>query len=250
MHRHRHVGGATAHGVVDQLGVDFLQALGILANGAHMLMDLGIAEEGEIGLVDLHVTAPRRIERRQLLPVDPCEIVEIVGHIRIGLGIDARPATAEMHQRGRGQRLFGGEPGLVRMGLQIRKFLAGQRPCTRKLAFRDNHWRRHDHRPAFVLECGLEPALEGHALDALDEIHEPMAPMIFAIGADLKTNGFLQHDRFIDGGAFDSPKLVAPDLACGKPLPRRPNAIGTQERTNHIRLEWTRHAKPPNCFFV
>jgi hypothetical protein len=98
------------------------------------------------------------------------------------------------------------------MGLEIGEFLAGQRPRPRQLAFRDDHRRGHDHGPAFVLESGLEPALEGHALDALDEIHEPMTPVIFAIGADLQAHGLLQHDSFIDGGALNGPELVAPDL--------------------------------------
>ena len=62
---------------------------------------LGIAQIGDVDLVELQIAAAGRAERRNRLVVRLAQIGEEAVHVRIGLRIDRLPPAAEMHHRRR-----------------------------------------------------------------------------------------------------------------------------------------------------
>ena len=75
----------------------------------------------------------------------------------------------------------------------------GQRLNPFQLAF-DHHARRRKLDVAgLVVKPGRQRALEAHAFNPLDEIHEPVPAAELAVGAHLEAGVALQRHRVLDG---------------------------------------------------
>ena len=85
--------------VVDQLGVGVGEGVGIFApvggTGAHHR----VAEVGEVGVVELDIPTAGRIEGVELGAIAGCQVGEEQLQVRVGIEVDRRPPSAEVHHR-------------------------------------------------------------------------------------------------------------------------------------------------------
>ena len=95
--------GPVADRVVDQLAVEMDESVGVVAPGAGALADRGIAEIGEIGVVELQIAQAARGEIVDLGAIGGGEVVVEILEPRIDPLRDRLAAAAEMqHRRRRG----------------------------------------------------------------------------------------------------------------------------------------------------
>ena len=76
-------------------------SFGVVAAVDRALAHAGIAEVGEVGVVELDVAAPGRVEQRDLVAVHLGEVVEEAVEVGVRLDVDPGPAAAEVGHRGR-----------------------------------------------------------------------------------------------------------------------------------------------------
>ena len=117
-------------------------------------------------------------------------------------------SAAKVQDGRRRDRLLGNEPRPVGQRFERREMMHGQRLSSLQFAF-DHHARR---RKLDVTRLVVKPrwqrALEAHAFDAFDEIHEPVPASQLAVGAHLEAGIALQRQRILDCPRFDRPQLV------------------------------------------
>src|SRR6267378_689130 len=99
-----HVGRPLGDRIVDHTGIDFLQAIGIVAVLARLLQFILRAEIGPHGVIELQIAAAGVVERLHRLAIGLCEVLEENVEIGIHLFRDRPAAAAEMQHRWRGDR--------------------------------------------------------------------------------------------------------------------------------------------------
>src|SRR4051812_29297393 len=113
MGRDDHVGGAVLDRRVDDLGVDFGQAGGIVAALLGEFAFLRRAQIRPHGVVELQVAAPRLVEDRNRILVGFAEVGEEPIQIRIHVLRNAFAAPAKVQHRGRRNCHLRGDPGVL-----------------------------------------------------------------------------------------------------------------------------------------
>ena len=100
MHANSHVDRTVADAVVDEPRIGLRETLGIVAPRSQRLYHPGVAKEREVHLVELHVAAAGRRQRRDLGPVGGREVGEEPVEIGIDVGVD-RGAPSAIVREGR-----------------------------------------------------------------------------------------------------------------------------------------------------
>jgi hypothetical protein len=252
MHGHDHVLGPPRDRGVDQGGVGVRQLGRVLADAPHLLAQLGVAEIGEIHLVDLEIAAAGGSEIAHLLVIDAGEVGVELGHVGIGFLVDRAAAAAEMHVAGGGDGLF---RGLLGVGFHELEVIDEDALGPRQLAV-DAQARR---RELDVALRGVEPRLDarrdhGDVGEALEEIEVPEGAAELAVGDRLEPKLLLQLDRVADRLVLDPAQLLGGD-GPGFPLVARVEQfLGAQQAADMVGAERRRgagrHGGSPRCMML
>ena len=105
-------GAAPGDAGVEQARIFVDQRIGILADRPQIVAHPRVDEIVDDRIVDLDIAAAERFERRDLLAIDPREIVPERVLVGIGPVVDRRIATVKVDPGGRGDRDLGGVGGL------------------------------------------------------------------------------------------------------------------------------------------
>ena len=232
MHGHHHVAGPAGDGGIDQLRIGLEQPFHLIAPVLQLCQLFGVAEIGDVRLVQLQVAATGRGEVLDRRGIGGAEVGEEAGHVRIGMGIHRPPPATEMQHGGRGD-------GLLRHGR------AGMRRDEAEIL--DEGMRQVADRAIHLQPIGLGlAALELDALVALihldaakpgEEVEMPEGAAILAIGNRLQAIGLLLSDRFDDGGILGGAETGGIQRARsmrGAGLPQRHRA---QQAADHVGAE-------------
>lgn len=205
-----HVLGPLGDGGVDERGIlpreDVGVAVPLLGLGAH----LGVAEVGEVRVVELHEAAPGGVEVGELLLEDAREVVEEGLQRGIGRLVDGVAAVAEVDHCGRGDADLGRRGGGDEVRLKKAEVvdLDGRRVPD---LVDDDEARGHGAADADV--GGLHGAALLDAREVLQEVHvEPPSPEL-AVRHGAEADGLLLLHHVRDVLVFQLPQLRRRDLA-------------------------------------
>lgn len=236
-----HVGGPAGYGGVDERGVPAGQGVGVaavapLGLGAH----LGVAEVGEVGVVELHEAAARGVQVGELLLEHAREVGEEGLQRRVGRLVDGVAGVAEVDHGRRGDADLCRRLALAlvfTLSLAITLALAvvvdmrlekaevvdldGRR--VRQLAD-DDEPRRHGAADADVGRLHGAPLLD--AREVPQEVHVEPAPAELAVRHGAEADGLLLPHHVRDVLVLERPELRGRDLALGRVVAGREEGLG------------------------
>ena len=159
---------------------------------------LGIAEIGDVDLVDLQIFAAGRREGTDGFVVGFTEVAEEPVQRGVGGGVDRLPAAAEVYHRGRRDGLL--RHRVPHMRRQIAEVVQHHRLAPADLAVHPQ--------PMGQLYVWIELDLlfrfvDFHPVQAAHEIEMPVGPAVFAVGRRTQSDFLLFGDGGGDAAVFD-----------------------------------------------
>src|SRR5215472_10575946 len=248
MHGDGHVPRPARDRAVDQPRVSVRQLLGILADAAHLVAQLRIAEIGEVHLIELQVGKTALCQSGHLLTVDAAEVGVELGDIGVGLLVYGLAAAAEMDGAGGGNADLGHR--CLHRGLQEGVVLGHDPLRVAELAV-DPEARGHELEIAFL---GMEARLHarrhhGDVGELLEEIEVPEGAAELAVGRALEAHVLLQLHDLSDALVLDLAERCRVDLATLLLLARVQQAPRTEQAPDMIgserRLSAAGHKQSP-----
>ena len=109
--------------------------------------------------------------------------------------------------------------GLARRRAQELEILSRRSLRALQLADDLESRRRELHRSRLLAKLHRQPASDGDALEAFQEIGVEHRAAVLTVGHGLEAELFLERDRLTDALVFDGAKLVVGELAVGVTLP-------------------------------
>src|SRR5215470_3433252 len=212
MHAHRHVPRPILDRGIEELGVGPRQGGRVLADIGDLLAQFGIAQIGEIDLVDLQIAAAGRGEVADFLAVETGEIVVERVNVGIGLGVDRAASAPKMHHGWRRER------DLRRRSRDRREKLEIVDEDSPAVGPREPAGYLHGRRAVQAVACGRMKAYRelgrdhSHVAEFQHEISVPGVAVVFAVGDELEPELLLQSYGLTDCGMLDTLELGIGDL--------------------------------------
>ncbi len=192
---------------VDQAGRQLRLGLGILAADADGLAARGIAQIGQIGVVQLHVAAAGIKQVGDFLAIDLGKIV--VERLQLGIGVPRHgfAAAAQAHGR-RGNGDLGGAPLARRRRQDLEIPAHDRRGAAQPAGYAEPRWAEFQNLAVRLVEVRRRRIDNGlSALDRGQEIQVEIGAAEFPVGDDLQADVLLQGHRVADGDVLDAPEL-------------------------------------------
>src|SRR5262245_50837056 len=237
MHRLGHAGGQIGERGGDHTGIDVRQLVRIVAAVGDEGAQLGIAQIGEVDLVELEIAAAGVGEGAQRLAVALAEVAVELGHV----GIDrARHRVAPVAEMQRGGRRNG---HLRRRLVRCRVGVGGdelEMIDHRMDAIAAELADDAQHHGLGLRALELDLALAEIGLDAVDPAEEVVVPegaAKLAVGDRLEADVLLLTDDLRDLAVLDRLELLGGDLAALAPPARRFQGGGAQQAAHVIGAE-------------
>ena len=222
-------GGDIGQRGVDHAGIDMRKRLRILAAVGDKRAQLGIAEIGEIDLVELEIAAAGVAEGPHRLAIALTEVAIEIVHIGIDVDRHRVAPIAEMQRRGRGNGHLGHRLGMG--GDELEVIDHRMRAVAAELA---DHTQHHG-LGLRTLELDLALAEIGFdAVDLAEEIVVPERTAKLAVGHGAKARRLLLADDRLDLAVLDGLKLFGGDLAALALAARLLESGRTQEASDMI----------------
>src|SRR6476646_2357359 len=234
MHRLGHIGRDIGQRSVDHAGIDVGKRFRILAAVGDEGAQLGVAEIGEIDLVELEIAAAGVAAGTQRLAVALAEVAIEIVHVGIDLDRHGIAPVAEMQRRGRGnghfrRRLVRGRFGM--RGDEFEMLDHRMRAVATELA---DHAQHHG-LGLRALELDLALAEIGFdAVELAEEIVVPKGAAKLAVSHGTKPRFLLLADDGLDLAVFDRLEFFGGDLAALALGARLLEDGGTQEAPDMI----------------
>ena len=196
---------------VDEVGVDLEQPLDMLAARLEPGDLLGVAEIGDVHLVELQVAAAGAGEGLDRTVIGGAEIGEEAVEVGIDLRVDGLPSAAEMQHRGRRNGLLG--HGALRMGGEELVVVDHDRLAPADLAVDAQRVVELHAAGELDLLVGL---VELHAVEAGYEVVVPVGAAILAVGDGAQADLTLSGDGPLDHAVLQRAQLgIVRQLALG-----------------------------------
>ena len=232
----RHVLRPVADRIVDELAIETRQRVRVVAARLGALADIGVAQIGEVGVVELQVAAAARGQIGDLGPVGGGQIIVEVLQARVDGLADRLAPAAEMQHRGGRDADF---RRLRRHGLEKIEIRPLNRRHVPDLAS-DMHRRRleADLGPVVFAEGRDEFAVMGlDAFQALEEIDMKKGAAEFPVGDPLEPHVLLRAHDLADALVLDRVKLFRRESAAGEPFARLPQTLGPKITSDMVGAE-------------
>jgi len=230
-----HVGRPLRDRIVDDPGVDFLQAVGIVAALAGFLQLFLRAEIGPHRIVELKVTAAGIVKCLDRLAVGLAEI--LVERLEVGIDVlrDRPAAAAKMqHRRRRDRHLRHHMRGLALL-LQEAKMVQ-HRMVAGEIELADHPHRVMPGLDARELDAGL--GMKQFAAGQLGEkVEMPPGAAEFAVGREFQADRGLLVDDLLDLEVLGLAQVVGRDLALLQPGARLLDARRPQQAADLVGAE-------------
>lgn len=222
-----HVGRLLGDSCVDELGILLGQSLQVFVPGLGLLAHLGVAEIGEVGVVELDKAAAGLIEQVKFLLVDAGQVLKEEVQIRVRVDVDASTATPEVDHGGRGDGDLGGGTNLLVLGdgiLQKVEIVDLDGLCVLELA-----GDAQDGRGTI-----LDLAGDGDAIELLEEVEVEVGAAELAISDGAQAVLHLLGHDLLNPLVLDLAQLFGGDGALGLLLAGVEHRLGPEPRTNVV----------------
>src|SRR5690606_24715047 len=236
---HAEIVRAALDAVGDQPRVERRQLVRILAQALDALAVYRVAQIGQVGVVELDVTAAVVVEVLDLLVVNARQVFEEAFHVGVGLLVDAAAPAAEMQHGGRRNADLGHE-ARRHDGLEEVEVLDGN-TALRAGQFTgdvENGRRQGD---LLVAAAELDFVIAdggGDAVQLFQKVDVEEGPPLLTVG-DASQAGVLLHlGHFTDGIVLDGAQLFRADPAFLEFRARLAQRRRTQQAADMVRSEW------------
>lgn len=195
---------AIAECSVDEGRIGSGQFVGIVAAIHGALAHLGVTQIGEIGVVHLDVPAAGGVERGDLIAIALRKIVEEEVEVRIRLDVDSGASAAKVHHGWRGNGHLGRSRRVSLQEIEVIDLdVAG---VTEFSGDTEAWWGEVDGLAG--IRTGLDGAVDGHAVEAFEEVEMEIGAPDFSIGDGAQPNVFLHAHDARDFFILDRPEFA------------------------------------------